>query len=274
MISNKNKLFQNFVLLLLLSSVLALIGYFWNDNSSQLIITAQDISCSDGTFYWDNSTECVIDSDRTCKNATIIYTCDIIVNNSAIWNVSDVTLKSNQSSDYQYQIYGRDGAVLYFDDVTFTYESGTASIRQYYFGDDSSVQVYLYNCDFASYGYIEDLAGNTTIINTSYSGYIYLTTCSSCWAKIQNSNLGALSLYSGCAGDVNFTLPYSQIDWAYLYGSNPNIYGYYDTTGDGTWSGSTTRHFPICVYNDSGITNVGAGCNISLIYNGNVEIVL
>ncbi len=51
------------------------------------------------TEYWDTPEECVIDSDRIDANKIIVYTCDIIVNNSATWNLSNVTLWCNATAN-------------------------------------------------------------------------------------------------------------------------------------------------------------------------------
>ncbi|OYT55226.1 MAG: hypothetical protein B6U72_00295 [Candidatus Altiarchaeales archaeon ex4484_2] len=70
------------------------------------------------TEYWNTPEDCVIDADQTDTDKTIIYTCDIIVNNSATWNLENVILKSNQTENWQYNIQIKD-ATVNFNRVSF-----------------------------------------------------------------------------------------------------------------------------------------------------------
>ena len=109
--------------IILLAICMALLMLNHNPLFSPGKFEAQSVACSNGIFYWDNSTECNITSARTCENATIYAQCDIVVSSSTL-TFTNVTFKMNQTADYTYDFIVKDDASLIANESTeFTYEN-------------------------------------------------------------------------------------------------------------------------------------------------------
>ena len=212
--------------IILLAICMALLMLNHNPLFSPGKFEAQSVACSNGIFYWDNSTECNITSARTCENAIITFECPInITSNLTTYNV---TWRSNQTADNQYGISISDGGKWQSYNDTFQNETGGNSGYDYFIKTYSGGWVNLSSvencyddlnvyCYDGSTCYIDDYYGNSecyqgtwhfyaqsnTTLKDIYFKYTYLNIDSTESPAIYNFDAGSSSVSGNMTTENN-----------------------------------------------------------------------
>ncbi|MBU4300117.1 hypothetical protein L6303_03810, partial [archaeon] len=224
--------------------------------------------CSNGTYYWNTTGGYNITAQMECINATIYYSVDVYVKNGANWTCNNCTLISNQTASFEDEIHWTSGSYTHYNKTVFTY-TGSFGSKQHV--SEAGSRIIFHNSVSPATDSFYYMDGDIDVVNSTFKYTFQYQGGLGKTLTISNSNMTIFGDWYS-KGTINMTAPASNLNWVVLRGDNSSIYGYANITDTGgAWiaTATTTRHYPICIYNDTlNSTNVGSGKYVAIYYNG------